>query len=103
MPRWTLPALADMRGILGYIAADNSEAAQKVACIVGTATQNLDTFPHMGKPGREPATRELVLGRVSLVVVYRLVPDGQAEVLRVLHERQFWPPHSPNPSTEEQP
>ena len=46
--------------------------------------------PNMGRPGRIKATRELVIGRTSFIVAYR-IKDNRIEILRVLHGSQQWP------------
>lgn len=93
MPRWTFPALEDMRGILEYIAEDDADAAARVAKAMDAAAGMLDRFPQLGKPGREPATRELSPGNIPYLLVYWQGRNG-VEILRVLHERQQWPPVS---------
>ncbi len=93
MPRWTLPALEDMRAILDYIAEDDADAAVRVAKAADAAAGMLDNFPQLGKPGREPGTRELSPSKVPFLLVYWQGRRG-VEILRVLHERQQWPPVS---------
>lgn len=46
--------------------------------------------PHSGRIGRLPGTRELVVARTSLLVVYRMME--YIELIRVLHGAQQWPP-----------
>lgn len=45
----------------------------------------------MGRPGRVPGTRELVLPHFPYVIPYR-VREQRAEVLHVLHTSRKWPP-----------
>jgi toxin ParE1/3/4 len=53
----------------------------------------LGDFTEAGRPGRKRGTRELVISRTPLVVVYRIRPKMQRiEILRVLHGAQRWPP-----------
>jgi toxin ParE1/3/4 len=48
---------------------------------------------HMGRPGRVPGTRELVV-TPNYLVPYRI--KGEVlEVLRVMHARQRWPNRLP--------
>ena len=47
--------------------------------------------PHLGRAGREKATRELVITRTPFIVVYRIKP-GVIEILLILHGAQDWPP-----------
>ena len=93
MPRWTLLALEDMRWILDHIAEDDADAAARVAKAVDVAAEMLDRFPQLGKPGREPDTRELSHGKFPYLLVY-WQGRNVVEILRVLHNRQQWPPVS---------
>ncbi|MDN5844319.1 MAG: type II toxin-antitoxin system RelE/ParE family toxin, partial [Alcaligenaceae bacterium] len=43
--------------------------------------------------GRKRGTRELVISRTPLVLVYRVRPRlAKIEIMRVLHTAQQWPP-----------
>lgn len=47
--------------------------------------------PKMGRPGRVPGTRELVISSTPFVAVYRLSGPKRIEILRLLHTSQPWP------------
>lgn len=87
---WTAPALRDLAAARAYIATDNLPAADRQIERVLGAVGSLLRFPELGRPGRRPATRELVVGRTAYLVAYRLRADT-IEILRVLHGRQRWP------------
>jgi toxin ParE1/3/4 len=53
-------------------------------------TNLLSNFPNVGRPGRRPGTRELVIGGTPYVAVYR-VRKSNVEILRLLHGAQKWP------------
>ena len=90
MPRWTLPAVQDMGSVLDFIAADDAEAAHRVAQAIRAASERLDQFPQMGRSGAKADTRELVIPGLPYVLVYR--EHGLAvQILRLLHTRQKWP------------
>jgi len=57
---------------------------------VRAAVSQLAEYPSMGRIGRVPETRELVVAGTPWVVVYRL--RGSIEIIRVLHGSQAWPP-----------
>jgi len=77
---------------LTYIAQGSIRAAREVASQIEQQTGQLAQFPELGRVGRKRGTRELVISRTSLVVVYRVRPKlERVEVLRVLHARQQWP------------
>jgi toxin ParE1/3/4 len=87
---WTAPALRDLASLRAYIARDRPDAAvRQVERIIASAAK-LAEFPEMGRPGRRPQTRELVVTRTPYLVPYR-VRGELIEVLRVLHGRQRWP------------
>ncbi|HEY0182741.1 MAG TPA: type II toxin-antitoxin system RelE/ParE family toxin [Rhodopila sp.] len=43
-----------------------------------------------GRSGREPGTRERVIGRTPFIAVYR-VTRSRIEILRILHGAPQWP------------
>jgi toxin ParE1/3/4 len=59
--RWTKEAVANLERISLYIAEDNFDAALKTVNRIYESIEQLSTFPHRGRMGREPDTRELVL------------------------------------------
>ena len=50
----------------------------------------LARFPEQGRTGRKPDTRELVLGGLPYIAMYRIRKDT-VEILRILHGAQIWP------------
>ena len=87
-PRWLSIASADLENLYHYIAQDNPAAAVKEVEKVLDAAGGLAEMPAVGRPGRVPDTRELLVSKY--VIAYR-VRDGQVEILRVLHQAQRWP------------
>jgi toxin ParE1/3/4 len=89
--RWTTPALRDLDAIGDYIERDNSAvvAARIVTAILDQA-DNLATFPHIGRAGRVPDTRELVVIDTPFIVPYR-VRDAEVEIIAVFHGARQWP------------
>ena len=89
---WSARALEGRHAQLDYIAADNFAAANEVDREIERQTKRLIEHPELGRPGRVAGTRELVIQRTSLIVVYRIRPRGRRiELLRVLHGAQRWP------------
>jgi len=86
---WTEGAVANLAAIEAYIAAAHTSrmALKEVRKIIGQI-EGLARFPHSGRPGRAPGTRELVVA--PYVVAYRVEGDS-LQILRVLHGRQRWP------------
>lgn len=82
--RWLRKALRDLDEEAGYIAQDDPQAAQLVARRVLDSVEMLAEQPGIGRPGRVPGTRELVVLKTRYIVPYRM--RGQViEVLRVFH------------------
>ncbi|CAM4132155.1 ParE-like toxin of type II ParDE toxin-antitoxin system [Roseateles saccharophilus] len=49
--------------------------------------------PELGRPGRKQGTRERVISRTPLIIVYRVRPRAKrVELLTLLHGSQQWPP-----------
>lgn len=82
--RWLRAALRNLDEEATYIAADDPQAARLVVERVLNAVEVLASQPALGRPGRVPGTRELVVGNTRYLVPYRV--HGQVvEVLRVFH------------------
>jgi len=79
-----------MREIREYIAADNPEAARRVSERIRNAVRQLGRYPHLGRPGREPGTRELALPGTPCVAPYTVHGD-RLMILAVLDGAQQWP------------
>jgi toxin ParE1/3/4 len=89
--QWSPEAIEDLNSLRTFIAQDNPSAAQAVALhIVQTIEQLLPDNPHMGRPGRVPGTRELVVPSTPFIVPYRLRRDT-IQILRVYHGARRWP------------
>ncbi len=90
-PIWSPEAVADLLALRVYIEQDNPAAAQRVALhIIRNVETLLTENPGMGRPGRVPETRELVIPRTPYIVPYRVV-GKTIQVLRVLHGARRWP------------
>ena len=88
---WSPEAIADLDSIRSYIADDNPAAARSVVLqIVQNIQRLLPDHPQMGRPGRVPGTRELVIPKTPFIVPYRL-QSNVIQVLRVYHGARRWP------------
>lgn len=92
---WAQYALEDRREIYDHIEADDPRAAALVDTRIAEAVTRLIDFPESGRPGRVERTRELVVGRTSCVVAYRIMGET-VRILRVLHGAQLWPDELPD-------
>lgn len=86
-----LPSASLTRDILlDYIARESPAAAIQQDAEIDNQLDQLLQYPEMGRPGRIPFTRELVIGRTPFIVAYR-IKNERIEILRVLHGAQQWP------------
>ena len=82
--KWLRTALRNLDEEAAYIAADDAAAARMVVKRVLDAVAVLEQQPALGRPGRVPGTRELVVDKTRYVVPYRVRRDT-VEILRVFH------------------
>ena len=88
--RWLKAALRDLDAQAAFIAADTPRAAREMVRRVRDAVERLSDHPELGRPGRVPGTRELVVPATPYVIPYR-VRDGGVELLRLFHGAQRRP------------
>ena len=88
--RWLRTALRNLDDEAKYIATDDPDAARTVVQRVLDAVGSLAEQPSLGRPGRVPGTRELVVRRTRYIVPYRVKGDV-IEVLRVFHTSRRLP------------
>jgi toxin ParE1/3/4 len=87
---WLKRAINDRDAQLDYIAQDNLLAAVSQGDRIDAQVDILSQHPQMGRPGRKPGTRELVISHTPFIVVYR-IKGRRIELLRLLHGAQMWP------------
>ena len=58
---WSRRAIAHLADLRAYIARDNPHVAGEVAATLLAAVERLAELPHLGRSGRVPGTRELVV------------------------------------------
>jgi toxin ParE1/3/4 len=90
-PVWSPEAIDDLAALRAYIEQDDLSAARRVALHI---IENVETLlpgnPEIGRPGRVPGTRELVIPRTPFIVPYRLV-GNTIQILRIFHGARRWP------------
>lgn len=74
--RWLASARNDVVSIARHIATENPLAATRMAQELLVAGDSLASFPHRGRPGLAPGTRELVAVWPYLIV-YRIDPPSE--------------------------
>ena len=90
-PIWSPEAIADLAALRVYIEQDDPAAARRIALhILHNVQALLTSHPEMGRPGRVPGTRELVIPRTPFIVPYRL-QGNRIQILRIFHSARRWP------------
>lgn len=88
--RWLKRALLDLDVAEAYIAQDDPQAAAGVILRIVRAISLLKEQPGLGRAGRVPGTKELVVPNTPYIVPYR-VKDEVVQILRVYHSSRKWP------------
>ncbi len=65
-------------------------AAARMVERIYDSVVHLSRFPEIGRPGRVPGTRELVVSDSPFIIPYRIRRDD-IEVITVLHAARLWP------------
>jgi toxin ParE1/3/4 len=89
--KWLRRALRSLEQEAAYLAQENPRAAAALVAEADQSTRLLIRHPDMGRPGRVPGTRELVLPHFPYVIPYRF-REQRIEILHVLHTSRKWPP-----------
>lgn len=90
---WDEQARSDLVGIRRYIAQDDPAAAAQVSAKIRARILTLIEYPLMGREGRTPRTRELIISGLPYIGIYRLDDErGTIEIIRVMHSAQLYPP-----------
>jgi len=88
---WLEEAVVDLEDAYEFILYDNPPAAAGEVARVLKAVEHLSDNPALGRPGRVPKTRELIVAGTPYLVIYR-VKNDRLEILRVFHGARQWPP-----------
>ena len=88
--RWLDRALRDLNEAEAYIAKDDPQAAAGVVLRIVRAASQLKDQPGIGRTGRVPGTKELIVPKTPFIVPYR-VKDDTVQILRVYHSSRKWP------------
>jgi len=88
--RWLRRALRDLDDVYAYVATDSAAAAGRLTHQIETGIDLLANAPEMGRVGRVPGTRELVIAGTPFIVVYR-TQRLQTTILAIMHGARRWP------------
>lgn len=88
---WSPQAIEDLISLRAYIAEESPAGARRIVLrILHDVEHLLPDNPSMGRAGRLPGTRELVIPRTPYIVPYRVVGET-IQILRVYHSARRWP------------
>jgi toxin ParE1/3/4 len=87
---WSRAALDDIKAQVAHIAADNPDAARRVATAMRAAGTALATIP-TGRPGRVAGTYEKSVSSLSYIIAYMLPGADTVAILRIIHTSRDWP------------
>jgi toxin ParE1/3/4 len=87
---WSPEACADLDRLFDYLLAEQPASAAEVLERIEGRVKALRDHPGLGRPGRVPGTRELVVIGLPYLIPYR-VKSGRIEIVRVLHAARRWP------------
>ncbi len=68
--KWTSKARNDLYSVEAFISRDNPTAAVETVLKIIETVEVLSSHPDMGRPGRVPDTRELVIPGLPYIVPY---------------------------------
>ena len=69
---WSPLARRRLQEIRDYIAKDKPVAAEKLAIRIVAAVQALRKYSYIGRAGADPEIRELVIGKIPYIVLYKV-------------------------------
>ena len=88
--RLALEAEQDLIEIFDYILAEDPLAAEKILDYIIDEIQHFSNHPYIGRSGRVPGTRELILTKTPFIIPYQVTKD-MLVILRVYHMARKWP------------
>ena len=86
---WLRRAERSLEAIADYIAREHRQAAYTTILTIRAAAARLIDNPALGRPGRVPGTRALVVG-TPYILPYR-VQGEIIQILHALHGARQWP------------
>jgi toxin ParE1/3/4 len=88
--KWLPGALAALVDAHAYIAAENPKAAANLVKRIKHVVSYLAENPLMGRKGRKPETRELMVAGTPYLIVYAVM-GGEIVIVRLIHTARLYP------------
>jgi toxin ParE1/3/4 len=88
--RWTRRSIRSLEALAEYIAKDRPSAAARMVERIRDTVDHLAENPDLGRVGRVPGTRELIVGGTPFIVPYRIREDV-IEIISIFHAARRWP------------
>jgi toxin ParE1/3/4 len=88
--RWTRLALEDLENAWTYIVEKNPSAPALLLPRIEKSLVALKNHPYIGRAGRVPGTRELVIVGTPFILPYRIRTQS-IELLAFMHGARRWP------------
>ena len=86
---WSQAAEDDLiEALVWYTEQADGDTGQHIVTRLFAAADRLERFPHSGRLGLLPETRELVVPNLPYFLVYKVT--DKVEILRVMHTSRLW-------------
>ena len=82
-------ALRDLQSVKEYISQDKPDVALAVVKRVMESIENITIFPSIGRTGRVPLTKELIVSGTPLIIGYQIKQDT-LYIVRIIHTARKW-------------
>lgn len=83
---WSKEAIASLENIVDYIEVFDPDAASRLAIRILDVADTLTIFPDRGRPVAKGLREIMTL--VPYVIRYRVIENGDVEILRIRHSAQ---------------
>jgi toxin ParE1/3/4 len=87
---WRRQAERDLEHAFDFVLQDNPGAAHHLCDRIERRIGQLRDHPYIGRPGRVPGTRELIVAGTPYIVAYRVVAS-RVDILAIIHAARRWP------------
>jgi len=87
---WLNEAVQDLQEVGRTIAEDDPAAAYRVLTKIEASANSLERHPELGRTGRVPKTRELVIAGLPYILPYS-IKKKTIRILAVMHTSRKWP------------